>query len=315
MKYIQDIHEGDRISDIYLCKQKQSAITKNGKPYEIVTLQDKTGVLDSKIWEPSSPGINDFSAMDYVFVTGRVISFQGNLQLNIERLRTAKPEEYQAEDYLPVSEKNIDQMYQEILDRIEKFKNPYLKQLSESFFKNDSFARAFKFHSAAKSVHHGFVGGLLEHTLNVTKMCEQYCELYPMLKRDLLVTAAIFHDVGKLKEISRFPLNDYTDEGQLIGHIVIGYQMLADRIAQIDGFPKQLEHELLHCILSHHGELEYGSPKKPALMEAFALSLADNTDAKLETLREAFRSLPKDNVQWQGYHRFLETNIRQTGEL
>lgn len=315
MKYIQELREGDRVNDVYLCKHKQSALTKNGKPYEIVTLQDKTGILDSKVWDPSSPGISDFSQLDYVFVSGRIISFQGNLQLNIERLRVASQEEYKTEDYLPVSEKNREEMYQEILKIISEFKNPYLKKLSESFFAEETFAQAFQYHSAAKSVHHGFVGGLLEHTLNVAKICENYCQLYPVLKKDLLLTAAIFHDVGKLKELSRFPSNDYTDEGQLIGHIIIGYQMLSDKIAAIEGFPKQLRDELLHCILSHHGELEYGSPKKPALIEALALSLADNADAKLETMREAFRGLPADNLAWQGFHRFLETNIRQTGEI
>lgn len=179
---------------------------------------------------------------------------------------------------------------------------------------NDAaFMKAFSFHSAAKSVHHGFVGGLLEHTLSVVKMCDYFSKQYPALNRDLLLTAAMFHDIGKTKELSAFPENDYTDEGQLLGHIIIGVQMLEERIAAMPGFPKKLEHELIHCILAHHGELEYGSPKKPALIEALALNLADNADAKLETMTEILKGAG-DNMGWLGYNRFMESNVRRTSD-
>ena len=173
--------------------------------------------------------------------------------------------------------------------------------------------KAFSFHSAAKSVHHGFVGGLLEHTLSVVKMCDYFSKQYPALNRDLLLTAAMFHDIGKIKELSAFPENDYTDDGQLLGHIIIGSQMVKERIDTMPGFPKKLESELIHCILAHHGELEYGSPKKPALIEAMALNLADNADAKMETMTEILRGAG-DNMGWLGYNRFMETNVRRTSE-
>ena len=159
----------------------------------------------------------------------------------------------------------------------------------------------FKFHSAAKSVHHGFVGGLLEHTLGVTKNCDYFAKMYPVLNRDLLLTAAIFHDIGKLKELSTFPENDYTDAGQLLGHIMIGAEWVGDAIKSIDGFPVVLANELKHCILAHHGELEFGSPKKPALVEALALSFADNIDAKMETFRELLVNVPENDTKWRGY--------------
>ena len=217
------------------------------------------------------------------------------------------------EDYLPCSDKDVDLMYEELLGFIQSVRAPYLRQLLESFFvQEEGFAKKFKFHSAAKSVHHGFVGGLLEHTLGVTKNCDYFAQAYPMLDRDLLITAAIFHDIGKLSELSAFPRNDYTDEGQLLGHIMIGAQMVSDRIRTIAGFPETKARELLHCILSHHGELEFGSPKKPALMEALALSFADNVDAKLETMKEALSGAGPANLQWQGYNRMLESNIRRT---
>ena len=158
--------------------------------------------------------------------------------------------------------------------------NEYLRKLAAGYFHDPEFMKAFSFHSAAKSVHHGFVGGLLEHTLSVVKMCDYFSKQYPALNRDLLLTAAMFHDIGKTKELSAFPENDYTDDGQLLGHIIIGSQMVKERIDTMPGFPKKLESELIHCILAHHGELEYGSPKKPALIEAMALNLADNADAK-----------------------------------
>ena len=313
MKYIEILREGERVNEVYLCKHRQSAVTKNGKAYENLILQDKTGTLDAKIWEPDSQGIDDFERFDYISVTGDVTSFQGALQLNVKRVRKAQPWEYEPGDYLPVSSRDVDEMYGELKDIISSVETPCLKMLLSKFFLEDKeFEKRFKFHSAAKTVHHGFVGGLLEHTLGVTKLCEAFCRQYPMLNRDLLLSAAMFHDIGKLEELSVFPENDYTDDGQLLGHIVMGTEWVGEKIREIPEFPKKLASELKHCILAHHGELEYGSPKKPALMEAVALSFADNVDAKMETLKEAFASIPEGNTEWLGYNRLLESNIRKT---
>lgn len=314
MKYIDSLREGMRISEVYLCKSKQIALTKTGKEYGRLMLQDKTGTVDAKIWNLNSPGVGTFEALDYVRVDGDVSVFMGANQLNIERIRKADQGEYLAENYLPVPTKDIEEMYKSLLAFISSIKNPYLKKLTESYFTGDSeFIKKFKVHSAAKSVHHGFVGGLLEHTLSVAKMCEYFAGAYPMLNRDLLLTAAIFHDIGKVQELSAFPENDYTDDGQLLGHIIIGTQMVGDRIHTIPGFPERLAAELKHCILAHHGELEYGSPKKPAILEALALNFADNADAKMETMIEVLRGAGS-NTGWLGYNRLLETNIRKTTE-
>ena len=312
MRYIETLREGERISEIYLCKYKQQAVTKTGKPYENVVLQDKTGTLDAKIWDPASVGINEFEMMDYIAVTGDISSYQGNLQLSIKRARKVSENEYDPKDYLPVSSHDIDGMYAQLMQFIQSVENPYLSRLLHTFFDDPQFVKRFQFHSAAKSVHHGFVGGLLEHTLGVTKNCNFFAEQYPILNRDLLICAAIFHDIGKLEELSTFPENDYTDEGQLLGHIMIGAEWLGSEIRKIEGFPVCLANELKHCILAHHGELEYGSPKKPALAEALALSFADNLDAKMETLKEALSGAADGNLEWQGYNRLLETNIRRT---
>ena len=315
MRYIETLREGERVNEIYLCKNKQIAMTKNGKPYESLVLQDKTGTLDAKIWEPGSVGIDDYEKLDYINVYGDVTSFQGALQLNVKRVRRVQPGEYDPRDYLPVSEYDVDKMYQELTGYINQMTNPYLKKLTASFFiEDEDFAKRFQFHSAAKSVHHGFVGGLLEHTLGVTRTCVYYAKAYPMLRADLLVAAALFHDIGKLDELSTFPENDYTDEGQLLGHIMIGAMQVQQRIETIPAFPKKLANELIHCILAHHGELEFGSPKKPALAEAVALSFADNMDAKMETMREAFSKAPEGSTDWLGFNRLFDSNIRMTSK-
>ena len=314
MKFIETFREGMHVSDVYLCKTKQIALTKNGKEYGSLNLQDKTGTVDAKIWELNSPGINEFSAMDYVFVDADVTVFQGQFQLNVKRIRRADENEYRPSDYLPVTAKDVKTMHHELVQYITTIRNENLRKLAAGFFMNDAaFIKEFCAHSAAKSVHHSFVGGLLEHTLSVVKMCDYFCKQYPALNRDLLLTAAMFHDIGKTKELSSFPENDYTDEGQLVGHIIIGAQMVTEQIRTIPGFPKKLENELIHCILAHHGELEYGSPKKPALIEALALNLADNADAKLETMSEILKGAG-DNMCWLGYNRFMESNVRRTGE-
>ena len=315
MRYIEGFREGMHVADVYLCKSKQIALTKAGKEYGNLVLQDKTGTIDSKIWDLGSPGVGNFEAMDYVYVDADVTVFQNVNQLNVKRIRKADEGEYVPGDYLPVSSKDIGKMYEELVGFIRSVKNPYLNKLASSYFIEDRvFAKDFQFHSAAKSVHHGFVGGLLEHTLSVVKLCDYYAGYYPGINRDLLLTAAMFHDIGKTKELSVFPENDYTDDGQLLGHIIIGTEMVGERIRTIPVFPEKLATELKHCILAHHGELEYGSPKKPALLEALALNFADNTDAKMETMLEILHGAG-DNQGWLGYSRLMETNVRKTTEF
>lgn len=314
MKFIKELAEGNNIQGVYLCKSKLSTETKNGKPYDSLILQDKTGTLDTKVWEPYSPGIGEYAAGDYIEVVGEVITFNGAKQAKLTRIRKCQEGEYDPADYLPCTDKNIGEMYEQVLSYINSMKNEYLKKLLQSFFVEDEeFIKAFKNSSAAKMVHHGFIGGLLEHTLSVTNLCNYFASAYPLIKRDLLLTAALCHDIGKIREISAFPANDYTDEGQLLGHIVVGVEMVSEKIRLIEGFPVKLANELKHCIVSHHGELEYGSPKKPALIEAVALNFADNADAKLETITEVFKNA--DSSDWLGYNKFLESNVRKTGKV
>ncbi len=311
MTYIEEYKEGNKFSGIYLCKTKQVLKTKAGKTYYSLILQDKTGIIDGKVWELNN-GIEEFEAMDFIMADGMVTSFQGARQVNINRIRKAQEGEYNPADYIPASKYGIEEMYNELKEIIKTIKDPYLRKLAEMCFIDDTeFANKFKSHSAAKSIHHGFIGGLLQHTLAVARMCSFMADNYNILDRDLLITAAIFHDIGKVYELSYFPSNDYTDEGQLLGHIFIGAEFIGNKIKEIPGFPKVLATELRHCILAHHGELEYGSPKKPAMAEAMALAFADNADARLETMTEIYEKA-SPSTEWLGYNRIVDSNIRQS---
>ena len=312
MKKISEILDGDQIRGIYFCKEKQVRDTKTGKQYYNLTLQDKTGTINGKIWDVDSEGIADFEEKDYVDLQGTVTTFNNMLQLKIDRLRVASPGEYDPADYLPSTDGNVESMFAELLKYADTVEAPYYRQLIDRFFREDqAMIDCFKQHSAAKTIHHGFSGGLLEHTLGVTRLCGFYLNAYPWLNRDLLITAALLHDIGKTREIAPMPDNDYTDAGQLLGHIVIGVEMIDEAVRDIPDFPEVKANELKHCIVSHHGELEFGSPKKPALAEAVALNFADLTDAKLETVKEILKNADDG---WLGYNRLFETNMRKTSK-
>ena len=312
MRYIKDIKDGYAIQDVYLCKTKNSATTKNGKEYLNVILGDKTGNVDCKIWNADSAGISDFEPMDYVFVNGEAKTFNGNLQIDIRQIRKADESEYNLEDFIPTSKQDVEVMYDSILKCVSMVENNYLHALLEEFFVNDQdFIARFKKSSAAKSIHHNFAGGLVEHTLGVARLCSYYCKQYPVLNKDLLLTAALCHDIGKIYEYSPFPENDYTDEGNLLGHIVMGIEMVGKKI-DIPDFPKGLANELKHCIAAHHGKLEFGSPKRPGIIEAVALSYADDTDAKMQSFIQFIEDA--NTYDWS-YSKAFDGSIRMTKDL
>ncbi|MBR1772598.1 MAG: HD domain-containing protein [Eubacterium sp.] len=311
MQYINTLREGDDITETYLCKSKSSGVAKNGKTFYSLVLQDKTGTIDGKIWELSN-AIEHFEAMEYVKLSAKVTSFNNKPQLNIRQTRRAEEGTYDIADYMPISKFDIDEMFKELLALIDSVKDESLKTLLRSFFVEDaSFVKAFKMSSAAKSMHHAFVGGLLQHTLSVARIADFLAGFYPIMNRDLLVTAAICHDIGKVKELSEFPVNDYTDSGNLLGHIVMGAMMVKEKADGINGFDETLKNNLVHCILAHHGKLEYGSPEKPKIIEAVALSFADDTDAKLEGFSEALESEQAEG-DWLPYNKMFESIIRKT---
>ena len=250
MRYINTLHEGETIRNVYLCKGKRSAETRNGRPYDNLILQDKTGTLDGKVWDPNSGGIADYDEMDFIEVYGEIISYNNNLQLNIKQIRKAQEGEYIAADYMPTTEKSTDGMYEELLGYIKKVENQYLRQVLEYYFvKDETFIRNFKGHSAAKTVHHGFAGGLLEHTLSVVKFCDYMVGAYPILNKDLLFTAAICHDIGKTKipeEILNAPRRLTEEEFEIIkAHPVYSYELLWDNVDEDIRLAARHHHERL----------------------------------------------------------------------
>lgn len=311
MRYINELREGENIIEHYLCKKKNTLKSRTGKSYLSLILQDKTGTIDAKVWELYN-GIQSFEENDFIKVDAVVLTYQNDLQLNIKKIRRSREGEYNPMDYIPSTDKDVDELYENILELVESITNPYLKQLGENvFIKNKEISDKFKTHSAAKAMHHNYMGGLLEHTLNVAQICDFMAPRYKYVNRDLTVLAGLLHDIGKIKELSAFPLNDYTDEGQLIGHIVIGAELVTEEAAKIENFPEELKNLLKHCILAHHGEYEFGSPKRPKTMEAFILHAADDTDAKLKMFQDAIDS---DNTagNWAGYQKMLTRNIRNS---
>ena len=314
MLYITQFVNGQRVQETYLVRKINVGKTKAGKDYWNVVLSDSTGTIDGKIWNPAEPSIGNFDELDYIAVSGDIQEYKGELQMVIHSASRVDPSMVDQADYMPSTKKNINRMFGEVLEIINSVTTPYFKELLLSFYDDPVLSVEFQKHSAAKTVHHSFVGGLLEHTLSVTKLCDFFAQHYHNLNHDLLVTAALLHDVGKIFELNDFPANDYTDEGQLLGHIYIGAHIVENHCQTIEGFPEVRKNELIHCILAHHGELEFGSPKKPALAEAIALSFADNLDAKMETFFEAATSHAVDGnyYHWIGFNKFLDSNIRKT---
>lgn len=308
MKYIQEMHEGDRIIGHYLCKDKQKMTSKAGKNYFNVTLQDKTGILNGKIWDLNSQ-IDDFNKNQVIKIDAQITSFQGDLQANISRLRVSQDGEYQISDYMKQTQKDVDQLYQRILAMIDVISNEHLSVLLKSFFVDDPvFKRRFMEHPAAKNVHHNYMGGLIEHVSSVTEIAAFLAGQYEGVDLDLVIAGALLHDIGKMEELQSMPSAEYTDAGQLLGHIMIGYATVRERIHLIDGFPKLLEEKLLHIIISHHGELEYGSPKVPVTREAMIVHYADNIDAKMKLFEAAIEE-DRTEGHWTAFNRLLNRTL------
>ncbi len=311
MRYIEDFTEGENIVGHYLVKTKQTQKSKAGKSYLNLTLSDRTGMINAKVWDLNNL-IQAFEERDFIKIEGQVILYQDNLQLRITKIRKSLPGEYEKADYIRATDKDVVTLKAEVARIIGTVENTYLRAILENIFlKDNDVSRAFATHSAGKSLHHGYLSGLIEHTLSVVQICIFLAPRYKYVNRDLLVTAAFLHDIGKVFELSECPENDYTDEGQLIGHIVLGTEFVMKHVEAIQGFPQNLRTLLKHCLLSHHGEYEYGSPKRPKTIEAFILFTADNCDAKIKMFEEALDA-DKTTGKWTGYNKTLLRNIRKS---
>ena len=307
--YIENLKAGERINSAFLVAEKNLAYSQKGAPYLNLRLKDKTGEIEGKVWDNAGEWDGQFRKGDIVQVSGRVLSYKNNLQLSVLELKRLADDEIDLVDYLSAAKQDKDIMFAELMTYIEKVRTPCLKELLDAFFQHEETASLFKRAPAAKGFHHVYLGGLLEHTLSVIKLLDRMMDHYENINSDLLMTGGILHDIGKIYEFDYDRLVQYSDEGRLIGHIVMGVEMVDAKIAAIDGFPKALAMELRHLILSHHGVLEYGSPKRPKTVEALIVHHIDDLDAKVNAFQTFVDDAPEDDTGWTPFHKLLERYI------
>ncbi|MCF8061363.1 MAG: HD domain-containing protein [Deltaproteobacteria bacterium] len=302
--WVEDLKENDRVSGLYLVKIKRLGTTRKGDPFLSLVLADRTGEVEARVWDDAETTSRRFAEGDVVAVEGRAGSYRNVVQLVLSRVDKAGSIE-DPSLFLEASALDAKEMMGALRSLLGTIENPHLKRLVERFLSDRAFSALFRKAPAAKNFHHGYLGGLLEHTLSVCRLAAAVAELYPDLDRDLLLCGAFLHDIGKIREYSYTTHIDYTDEGRLLGHLALGTAMLDEKLACIRGFPPELAVRLKHLILSHHGELAFGSPKRPKFLEAFALHLADDLDAKMNGLRR-FMDRDRNDGAWTEFNRLFE---------
>lgn len=307
--YVSDLAPNQDISAIFLVQTKEVRQKRTGEPFLSLTLADKTGNIDAKMWDNVSAVAETFDRDDFVQVKGLVQVFQNRRQLTIHRLQFVSDKDVDLADFLPASRRDVQEMFTELHGIVMGMSNPYLKGLLAAFFADEDIARAYRLAPAAKSVHHAYIGGLIEHVLSMCKLAKMTAAHYEDIDSDLLLTGVILHDIGKIRELSFERTFTYTTEGQLIGHIQIALRMIAEKIRAVPGFPPKLRMLLEHMILSHHGSLEFGSSKVPQFAEAMLLHQIDNMDSKMETFRNSVAMDDRVDGEWTGYISSLERSI------
>jgi 3'-5' exoribonuclease len=305
-KCVADIRDRDMVDAIFLVKDKILAMAKNGKPYLTLKLMDKSGEVDAKVWDNADEVGALFEKNDFLAVRAKASVYLGKMQLILSELKLVPEAQVDLADFLPETDRDINVMVGELKALVASLKDQDLKRLLASFFDDPALLAQFRVAPAAKGMHHVYLGGLLEHSLAVAKLVDVMVPLYEGLNRDLLVAGALLHDVGKVREMTYMRAFDYSDEGKLIGHITIGVEMLQERISALSGFPVELGMLLKHMLLSHHGQYEYGSPKRPKTMEATILNYLDDLDSKINGIRTHIRKEPDNPSRWTSYHRLYD---------
>ncbi len=301
--FVKDIHEKDAVNSVFLVTRK-TLITNKAKPFLALMLRDRTGDLDARAWDNAEALDALFERGDHVRVEGTALLYQGRLQLKVDAVEKVGPEGIDPADFAgPPKPAPGDRAIAQILDIAERIQDPNLKALTQSFLQDEGIMEPLRRATAARSIHHSSPGGLAEHTLSVMRLVQRIADHYPMADRDLMVTGALLHDIGKLREMSAERQAEYTDEGRLLGHLVIGAQMVHERCAQIPGFPKDLETHLVHIILAHHGSLEFGSPRLPQTLEAVLVHHLDDLDSKVGSLMEIYQRDPPENEVWTDFQK------------
>ena len=283
------LEEGRTFDSVYLVLTKQQRTTKAGKPYLSLTLGDNSGQIEARVWDPGDPRISpEFERGDAVKVRGAASKFDGTLQLKVDAVRPLMESEYDRMDLLPATKADVRELWAKLEAAVESFTNPDLRMLVGTMLADPAVHDAFGMAPAAKQLHHAWLGGLLEHVVSLVGLADRVVPHYPMVDRDLVLTGVILHDIGKVKELSWDTGFEYTLEGQLLGHIQIGASMIEKVMDGLPGFPPKLKTLVMHLILSHHGKLEFGSPKLPMIPEALMLNFLDDLDAKMQTIATEF---------------------------
>lgn len=293
-------HENQVITSSFLVSAKQIKPKKTGEMFLALTLCDRTGQIDAKMWDNVNDAIDLFEQEDFVKIRGLINKYSNRFQLTIHKLRPMEESEVDYADYLPKTSKDIDELWRTVYGYVSSFQNQSLKLLLEAFMGDPQIAEAYRQAPAAKTLHHAFIGGLLEHVVSLMKLCDCVAALYPVVNRDLLLTGAFLHDIGKIHELSYQRSFSYTTKGQLLGHMIIELEMLHEKIALVPGFPAELKLLIEHLIISHHGRYEFGSPKLPMFPEALMLHYLDDLDSKMESMRAHFEREP--DAEWTGYN-------------
>jgi 3'-5' exoribonuclease len=307
--YINEIKENDLVDSLFLVREKSLGITKSGNTYLKLILVDRSGEMEARVWTSADLLSEAFEKDDFVQVKGKGVSFQDHLQLNITHIERAGEEGMTLSDFFPMTEKDIHEMFLTLREAGQQIKDPYLNQLLQLFWEDGPFVEKFKTAPASTRLHHTYIGGLLEHTLSVTQLIMKDVAHYSGLNLDLLMTASILHDLGKVDELSYHRSFDYSDEGRLLGHIILGMERLEDKIRQIPDFPKDLALQLKHLLISHHGQYEWGSPRKPMTLEAIMLHFLDNLDAKMNGIHQFLKTHVSEGSRFSRYHPFFEQSF------
>jgi 3'-5' exoribonuclease len=304
--------ENKVITSTFVVVAKQIKPKKTGEPYLALTLGDRSGQLEAKMWDNVEEVLEAFEQDDFLKIKGLINKYKQRFQLTIHKLRKLGETEIDFSDYLPKTTKDIDELWQTLTNFVAGFENPYLKALVQAFMADPEIASAYRNAPAAKTLHHAYIGGLLDHVVSLFRSCDLLCRNYPQVNRDLLLTGAFFHDIGKIHELTYNRSFTYSTKGQLLGHMIIELEMLQSKLAALPGFPDELKTMVEHMIISHHGEYEFGSPKLPMFPEAVMLHYLDDLDSKMEAMRAQFERDATLESAWTSYNPSLGRPLLNT---
>ena len=307
-RFITDIKAGDMVDDVFVLAEKTLSQKRDGNNFLNVIISDKTGDLKGVVWDNVDQIAAAVTSGDFVSIRGTVGEYKGTLQLVVKTMDRCPREAVNPKDFLPATSRDIDGMFQRLMKITGSLTTPYLKALFDAFWKDEEFVRKFKTAPAAKKMHHAYIGGLLEHTLSMTSLADKVAGHYSGIDRDLLVSGAVLHDIGKIDEFEYQFKIDYTDQGRLLNHIVIGLKMVDEKLSEIEDFPEDRILLLKHMMVSHHGTRDFGSPEPPKTIEAVLLNYIDEIDSKVNGIRD-FMASEDPNEAWTSYHRLLERHF------